>query len=88
VQEYLIGLGRCLTGAVVGGMLLATPATAQRELTEFGVDVFGVSWHYDSRTYWDGEETVRCQQTNPGLGLHMRLHQPSLARTCTNLNAA
>ncbi len=55
------------------GSSAASPASARVGLTEVGIDVFGLSWHYDSRTYWDGIQNVRYQETNPGLGLHLRL---------------
>ncbi len=48
-------------------------AGAQGERREFGLDIFGVSWHYDARSYWDGAEMVPYQERNPGVGLHLRI---------------
>ena len=62
-----------MRAAMMCGAVASTTAEAQSRLTEVGVDVFGLSWHYESRTYSDGAETVRYQQINPGVGLHVRL---------------
>lgn len=37
---------------------------------EFGVDVFGLSYHYESTTYVEGGKENDYNQLNPGLGLH------------------
>lgn len=53
-------------------VLSAASARAQVAVTEVGADVFGLSWHYESPTYWNGTKDVRYQERNPGLGLHLR----------------
>lgn len=44
--------------------------TALHAQSRFGVNVFGVSYHYRSRTYRDESGAIRrYEQINPGLGL-------------------
>ncbi|MBX3506924.1 MAG: hypothetical protein KF895_15710 [Parvibaculum sp.] len=52
--------------------VVAAESQAQRP-REVGVDLFGVSWHYSSDTYFDGVETRRYQGRNLGAGLHVTL---------------
>ena len=53
-------------------LVVAAESQAQRP-SEVGVDLFGVSWHYSSDTYFDGVETRRYQGRNLGAGLHLTL---------------
>ena len=59
ILQLLAGLGVC-----------ATSVEAQASLREVGLDVFGLSWHYSGRTYWDGPDEREYNERNPGIGLH------------------
>jgi hypothetical protein len=59
------GLGYIII-AVTIGLLLPSNAVAQQR---FGIHLFGVSYHYQSRTYTDASgETKKYQQLNFGAG--------------------
>jgi hypothetical protein len=49
--------------------ILAWPAAARGQV-QFGVDAFGASYHYNTRTFVDNEGRLRSlKQINPGVGL-------------------
>lgn len=53
-------------------LLVAASAVSDAQgVREIGADLFGVSWHYSSSTYFDGVETRRYQSRNAGAGLHL-----------------
>lgn len=54
-------------------LVMAMSHSAAAQTRELGLDVFGLSWHYSSATYVDGDETRRYQSRNLGAGLHVGL---------------
>ncbi len=54
-------------------LLVAAQVSRAQGVRELGVDVFGLSWHYDGATYFDGTTTRRYQGQNLGAGLHVTL---------------
>ena len=49
---------------------IAAPVQAQASGRELGLDLFGLSWHYSSRTYWHDGVERRYNERNPGIGVH------------------
>ncbi len=63
-----------LTLIVLLGLVVAVPQTVVAQ-SRFGIDIFGVSYHYQSRTYLDASGELRhYEQANPGLGAEYVVH--------------
>jgi len=70
---------RCFVGraAVIAGVLLLAAPSARAQ-GSIGLHVFGLSYHYQSRTYTDGSGVARWyDQFNPGLGAEYIVNESS-----------
>ena len=71
-MAHLLGIA-----ALGSAVLMATPHVVQGQRTprELGLDIFGISWHYSSRTYPDGTTDVPYNERNWGAGVHVLLQE-------------
>lgn len=66
--------------AVVGLLTIGAAAVRPAAAGEIGVNLFGVSYHYDAREYREGDTLKEYNQTNPGAGIQYVLNPSAHGR--------